>query len=84
METGLGLGGDAQAPVRLGLWGRLCGPDTVLQALERVAQARGDREVLLHAQCSAEDFYTRNGYEARGAVFEEAGIRHIEMVKPMG
>lgn len=53
----------------------------VLQALERVMRVRGDTEVLLHAQCSAQDFYTRNGYAARGAIFEEAGIRHIEMAK---
>ncbi len=57
---------------------------SVLQALERTAQGRGDTEVVLHAQCSAEDFYTRNGYVAQGSVFEEAGIRHIAMRKPLG
>lgn len=57
---------------------------SVLQALERTAQGRGDTEVVLHAQCSAEEFYTRNGYVAQGAVFEEAGIRHIEMAKRLG
>ena len=51
------------------------------QALEGTAQVRGDTEVVLHAQCSAEDFYTRNGYVVQGAVFEEAGIRHIAMQK---
>ena len=56
----------------------------MLQALERTAQGRGDTEVVLHAQCSAEDFYTRNGYVAQGSVFEEAGIRHIAMRKPLG
>ena len=57
---------------------------SVLQALERTAQGRGDTEVVLHAQCSAEDFYTRNGYVAQGSVFEEAGVRHIAMRKPLG
>lgn len=57
---------------------------SVLQALERVAQVRGDTAVVLHAQCSAEDFYIRNGYVRQGAVFEEAGIRHIEMQKSLG
>lgn len=53
----------------------------VLRALVEAARLRGDTEVLLHAQCSAEGFYTRNGFVARGPVFEEAGIRHIEMTK---
>lgn len=55
----------------------------VLTTLVRAAQERGDREVLLHAQCSAEGFYTRMGFVARGAAFEEAGITHIEMVLPL-
>ena len=53
----------------------------VLEALMAVAQARGDREILLHAQCSAEVFYSRQGFKRQGAVFVEAGIAHIEMVK---
>ena len=53
----------------------------VLLALMDAAKARGDNQVLLHAQCSAEGFYKRSGFEARGAVFEEAGIAHIEMVR---
>lgn len=55
----------------------------VLMALEGVARQRGDKEVLLHAQCSAQEFYGRNGYAAQGGVFEEAGIRHIEMAKKL-
>ena len=53
----------------------------VLDALLHEARARGDREVRLHAQCSAEDFYKRAGFAPHGAVFEEAGIAHIEMVR---
>lgn len=52
----------------------------VLQALMTAARERGDRSVLLHAQCSAEGFYKRAGFAPQGAVFEEAGIAHIEMV----
>ena len=55
----------------------------VLDALMLAARARGDREVLLHAQCSAEGFYGRAGFVPRGAVFEEAGIAHIEMVRAL-
>ncbi|MDM0109083.1 YbgC/FadM family acyl-CoA thioesterase [Variovorax sp. J22R24] len=51
----------------------------VLRALEAAAAARGDREVTLHAQRSAEAFYARLGYLPFGDPFEEAGIAHIEM-----
>ena len=39
----------------------------VLRALEEAARARGDREVALHAQRSAEAFYTRPGLSCRTA-----------------
>ena len=51
----------------------------VLAALEQAARARGDREVALHAQRSAERFYARLGYRPHGEPFEEAGIAHLEM-----
>jgi YbgC/YbaW family acyl-CoA thioester hydrolase len=52
----------------------------VLDALMSAARARGDREVLLHAQTSAAGFYVRAGFSARGSPFDEAGIAHVEMV----
>ncbi|MBS0316607.1 MAG: YbgC/FadM family acyl-CoA thioesterase [Proteobacteria bacterium] len=55
----------------------------VLGALEQAARERGERELLLHAQCSAEGFYARSGYRVHGAPFEEAGIAHIEMHKAL-
>jgi len=55
----------------------------VLQALMGAAARRGDREVLLHAQRSAEAFYTQQGFAARGQPFEEADIPHIEMVRSL-
>lgn len=55
----------------------------VLDALMQAARARGDREVILHAQMSAEPFYLRAGFHHRGPVFEEAGIAHVEMVRPL-
>lgn len=51
----------------------------VLRALQAEARRRGDREMLLHAQCSAQGFYESLGYRARGEVFEEAGLAHVEM-----
>lgn len=52
----------------------------VLHALMGAARERGDTEVMLHAQRSAEGFYTRLGFDRRGEAFEEAGIAHQEMV----
>ncbi len=55
----------------------------VLQALMAAACLRGDAQVLLHAQRSAEGFYQRLGFAAHGEVFVEAGIDHIEMAKAL-
>jgi len=55
----------------------------VLHALMDAARHRGDARVILHAQCSAEGFYKRSGFEPQGAVFEEAGIAHVEMVRKL-
>ena len=55
----------------------------VLDALMDAARARGDREVLLHAQTSAQGFYARAGFVPAGPVFDEAGIAHIEMTRAL-
>lgn len=55
----------------------------VLDALMQAGREQGYREVLLHAQLSAEGFYTRAGFQRRGPVFEEAGITHVEMVRSL-
>ena len=55
----------------------------VVQALLSAAAARGDREAMLHAQRSAQDFYVGLGFEPRGKAFDEAGIAHIEMARPL-
>ena len=62
--------------VRGGRWGR-----ELLDALVAAARARGDREVQLHAQCSAEGFYRRAGFSVVGEPYEEAGIAHIAMAQ---
>jgi predicted GNAT family N-acyltransferase len=61
-------------PLRGGNLGRM-----VINALLDAASLRGDQEVILHAQCSAEGFYRRLGFKAQGDVFQDAGIDHIEM-----
>ena len=51
----------------------------VLQALIAAAKTRGDREIIIHAQCSAQTFYAKAGFVAEGDVFDEAGIAHVPM-----
>ena len=55
-------------------WGR-----QILLALVQAAQARGDRCVSLHAQCSAQGFYQSAGFSPVGERFIEADIEHIDM-----
>lgn len=56
---------------------------SVLDALVQAARERGDAQVLLHAQSSAAPFYLRAGFRQQGEVFEEAGIRHVAMVRDL-
>ncbi|MBA3593646.1 MAG: YbgC/FadM family acyl-CoA thioesterase [Pseudomonadota bacterium] len=56
----------------------------LLNALVAQAEQRGDTEVLLHAQRSAEGFYARLGFTPRGEPFDEVEIPHIEMVRAIG
>lgn len=55
----------------------------VMKALEQAARSRGDREVILGAQCSAELFYRNLGYTRRGDPFDEVGIPHVYMARPL-
>ncbi len=55
----------------------------VLDALEARARAEGLRELELHAQCYVERFYANRGYARVGDPFEEAGIDHVVMRKPL-
>lgn len=55
----------------------------ILQALVEAARERGDREIVLHAQRSAEGFYRGLGFAPRGEPFDEVGIPHVEMVLPL-
>ena len=57
--------------------------DKLLDELHRQAVLRGVTEVELHAQVAARRFYERAGYTAVGEEYEEAGIRHVTMVKSL-
>jgi predicted GNAT family N-acyltransferase len=51
----------------------------LLEALMAEARRRGLREVYLHAQSRAKNFYLRHGYAVEGDEYLEAGIPHIGM-----
>jgi predicted GNAT family N-acyltransferase len=53
----------------------------VLALLQREAAARGQTEVELHAQVTAERFYERAGFVRVGGEYEEAGIAHVTMTR---
>ena len=53
----------------------------ILHTLMEAAKSRGDAEVMLYAQRSAEGFYQRLGFTPRGKPFDEVGIAHIEMFR---
>lgn len=55
----------------------------ILQTLMDAARQRGDAEVMLHAQRSAEGFYQRLGFALRGEPFDEVGIQHVEMFRAL-
>ena len=51
----------------------------LLTRLCEAARSRGDREVVLAAQLHALAFYRAHGFEAYGAVYQDAGIPHRDM-----
>jgi YbgC/YbaW family acyl-CoA thioester hydrolase len=53
----------------------------ILNTLVGEANARGDARVLLNAQWSAQNFYAKQGFAARGEPFDDEGMPHIEMFK---
>ena len=59
-------------------WGR-----RLMRAVEAAAADRGLTELTMHAQSDVVAFYRQLGYEAEGEEFEEAGIPHREMHKPL-
>ncbi len=62
-------------------WRRQGVGSVLLRYLENEARKQGHREVVLHAQLAAADFYRRYGYAPEGDVFLEANIEHVVMRK---
>lgn len=55
----------------------------IMDRVEAAAAERGYARVTLHAQTHAAPFYDRLDYERVGEEFEEAGIPHVRMEKPL-
>ena len=55
----------------------------MLALLEDAARAAGCHRAEIHAQVQAVGFYGRAGYEPVGEPFDEAGIPHVPMAKPL-
>ncbi len=79
LKQALGVGRIGRMAVNRVLRGSSLGR-AMVQALMQAASQRGDHEVRLHAQRTAEGFYARLGFVPRGESFEEAGIVHVEMM----
>jgi len=73
-----GVGKIGRMAVCAGLRGAGVGR-ALLHALVQAARARGLRSLRLHAQLGASAFYRRQGWQAEGAVFQEAGLAHQAM-----
>lgn len=54
---------------------------SLMQGIEDYARQRDIKELKLHAQVQALDFYRKSDYKEEGAVFLDAGIEHMEMRK---
>lgn len=57
--------------------------ERLMRAAEHRARERGFEEARLHAQTRVEAFYAALGYRVVGDEFDEAGIAHVEMRKPL-
>lgn len=56
----------------------------IMKLLLDEARHRGLTEVELNAQLAVVPFYEKLGFRAEGGVFEEAGIPHRKMRRPLG
>ncbi len=53
----------------------------IMKAIEAEARKIGYQSMKLSAQVHARNFYERLGFEAKGEIYLEAGIEHIDMLK---
>lgn len=55
----------------------------MMKFCERLAADHGAEKVYVHARDTAVPFYEKNGYVAEGEMFDEDGIPHLKMWKPL-
>lgn len=55
----------------------------LLERLIDIGRERRIGALFLNAQCAAEGFYRRYGFQPEGAVFDDAGIPHRHMRLPL-
>jgi predicted GNAT family N-acyltransferase len=77
-----GVGRLGRMAVALPARGRGLGA-AILTAAEQSARDAGARLMRLHAQRYVEDMYAAAGYAPYGEPFEEEGIPHVGMEKPL-
>jgi YbgC/YbaW family acyl-CoA thioester hydrolase len=56
----------------------------VLEALVKLAKEKGHTQAILSAQTYAQGFYAKRGFVAQGAIYDDAGIPHVDMVRELG
>ena len=55
----------------------------MLTALMDEARRRGHSQAILSSQTHARDFYRKHGYTVYGEEYDDAGIPHVEMRRPL-
>ncbi len=55
----------------------------IMQSLQEHAKSLGFSFVQLSAQCQAQGFYQKLGYEAKGDVYMDQHCPHIDMIKKL-
>jgi predicted GNAT family N-acyltransferase len=52
----------------------------LLEKLITLARSQGMESIVLHSQVAAIPFYEKQGFEAQGSIYAEAGISHRNMI----
>ena len=52
----------------------------ILKKLIQLASSQGTKLIVLHSQVTAIPFYEKQGFQAQGPIYEEAGIPHRNMI----
>lgn len=55
----------------------------LINAAEHVSEMEGYKHIVLHARITAQDFYSKLGYDTTSSVFTEVGIDHVVMERSL-